>query len=44
MARFAVLGAAVALAVSGKYVGAVVVPLAFVPVFQLREERRALKH
>jgi 4-amino-4-deoxy-L-arabinose transferase-like glycosyltransferase len=40
MARFAVLGAAAALAVSGKYIGALVVPLAFVPVFRLREERR----
>jgi hypothetical protein len=40
MARFAVLGAAGALALSGKYAGALVVPLAFVPVFGLREERR----
>jgi Dolichyl-phosphate-mannose-protein mannosyltransferase len=39
MARFAVLGAAAALAMSGKYVGALVVPLAFVPVFGLQEER-----
>ncbi len=40
VARFAVLGAAAALAVSGKYIGALVVPLAFVPVFRLQEERR----
>jgi hypothetical protein len=40
MARFGVLGAAAALALSGKYVGALVVPLAFVPVFLLQEERR----
>jgi hypothetical protein len=39
MARFTVLGAAAALAMSGKYVGALVVPLAFVPVFGLQEER-----
>ena len=38
-ARFAALGAAAALAVSAKYIGALVVPLAFVPVFRLREER-----
>ena len=40
MARFAVLGAAGALALSGKYAGALFVPLAFVPLFGLREERR----
>ena len=39
MARFAVLGAAAALAMSGKYVGALVVPITFVPVFGLQEER-----
>ena len=43
MARFAVLGAAGALALSGKYAGALVVPLAFVPVFGLQEER-GVKH
>jgi hypothetical protein len=40
MTRFAVVGAAAGLAVSGKYIGALVVPLAFVPVFLLREGRR----
>ena len=39
MTRFAVLGAAAALAVSGKYIGALVVPLAFLPFFWFREER-----
>jgi Dolichyl-phosphate-mannose-protein mannosyltransferase len=38
MTRFAVLGAAAALAVSAKYIGALVVPFAFVPAFQLREK------
>jgi hypothetical protein len=38
MIRFAVLGAAAALAVSAKYIGALVVPFAFVPAFQLREK------
>lgn len=37
--RFALLGAAAALAVSAKYAGAIVVPIAFVPLFWLREER-----
>ena len=37
--RFVLLGAAAALALSAKYAGAMVVPLAFVPLFWLREER-----
>jgi hypothetical protein len=38
-ARFAVLGAAAAAALSAKYAGALVVPIAFLPVFWLRDER-----
>ena len=39
MARFGVLGAAAALASSGKYIGALVVPLALVPLCALHEQR-----
>ncbi len=39
VARFAFLGVAAALAVSGKYIGALVLPLALAPVFWFPEKR-----